>query len=68
MKIIDRIRRRLAALDFELRFESDPHEMDHIATDRDRVERELDAMNCDGLDPDGKETRGLLDDDGNVIG
>ena len=62
MKIVDALKRRLAALEFELRFESDVAEKDLIATDRDAVKRKLAAMDCDGLDPDGKETRGFICD------
>ena len=123
MKLYDTLSRLLAAREYELRFETDPVEMDHIANDRDRIKRKLDLivrvevandlseadlawiaeteakladlerraaageqvdmhgwlsenwiakmqsmlpLDCDGL-IDGKESRGLLDEDGNVI-
>ena len=59
MKTIDRLKRRLASLEFELRYESDVAEKDNIANDRDAVARKLASMDCDGL-IDGRETRGLI--------
>ena len=61
MKTIDELKAQLAALEFELRFESDPREKDHIANQRDAVARKLAAMDCDGL-IDGKETRRIICD------
>ena len=69
MNIIEKLKRRLAALEFEIRYETDPREKDYIADDRDAVERKLAAMDCDGLDPDGRPTRGFICDKcGEVIG
>ena len=49
MKLIDELKRRLAYLDFELKFESDPVEKDHIADDRDDVKKQLAGMDCDDV-------------------
>jgi len=69
MKIIDKLKRHLASLEFELRYESDRREMDEIAKQRDAVARKLASLDCDGLDTDGKETRGFICDRcGEVIG
>ena len=63
------LEKHLAALEFELRYESDREEMDNIANQRDAVARKLASMDCDGLDPDGKATRGFICDVcGEVIG
>ena len=65
---IEALKARLAALDFELRFESDPREKDHIANERDAVARKLEREHtCIGMIPrdpdgliDGKESRGFI--------
>ena len=38
------LQHRLAALEFELRYETDPKEKDYIANDRDHVARELASL------------------------
>lgn len=79
MKSIEALRRQLAALEFELRYESDPQEMDNIAKQRDAVARKIKhehtcigmgtpALDCDG-DIDGKPSRGFICGEcGEVIG
>lgn len=52
------LRARFAALEFELRYETDPAEKEHIATERDRAARKL-GLDEDGL-IDGKESRGPI--------
>ena len=54
MKNIDKLKRQLASLEFELRYESDRQEMDNIANERDAVARRIASMDCDGPDEDGK--------------
>ena len=69
MKIIDKLKRQLASLEFELRYESDRQEMDNIANQRDAVARRIASMDCDGPDEDGKPSRGFICDQcGEVIG
>ena len=68
MKNIDKLKRQLASLEFELRYESDRQEMDNIANQRDAVARRIASMDCDG-DIDGKPSRGVICDKcGEVIG
>jgi len=69
MKTIDKLKRQLASLEFELRYESDRQEMDNIANQRDAVARRIASMDCDGPDEDGKPSRGFICDRcGEVIG